>query len=86
MGRVNRLNSHIYLPEKERKLDNYIYITTKNKKYYKEHKKKIDQLCSRSAPNYNEISPTIERCIYQDSLEDDKLCEDFRRILRECSC
>ena len=85
LGRVNRLNSHINLPEDERKLDNFIYITTKNKKYYKEHTKEVNKLCSRLAPNYDEIAPTIERCIYQDSLIDDILCEDFRRILRECS-
>ena len=85
LGRVNRLNSHINLPKEDRTLDNYIYITTKNKKYYKEHEKEVDELCSRKAPNSKEKCPTIERIIYQDSLIDDLVCEDFRRILREMS-
>ena len=40
MGRVNRLNSHIDLPINERTLTNFIYISTKNVKYYKNTKKK----------------------------------------------
>ena len=47
--------------------------------------KEVDELCSRKAPNSKEKCPTIERIIYQDSLIDDLVCEDFRRILREMS-
>lgn len=85
LGRVNRLNSHINLPEADRKLDNKIYIMTKNMKVYNKDKKKIDKLCNRIAPGYNEKCPSIERCIYQDSLLDDKICEAFRECLREAS-
>lgn len=83
LGRCNRLNSHIQLPEEERTLDNYIYLMTKNNKVYKENIKKITKLCERTAPNYNELCPTIERCIYQDSLLDDMVCESYREIMRE---
>lgn len=85
LGRCNRLNSHIQLPEEERKLDNFIYISTKNNKLFKEYTKKIMKLCTRTAPNYNEIAPTIERCIYQDSLLDDMICESYRELMREIS-
>lgn len=81
LGRVNRLNSHIDLPINERTLTNNIYISTKNKRFYNLHKKEINKLCSRRAPNHEEIAPTIERIIYQDSLKDDELNEDFRKCL-----
>lgn len=81
MGRVNRLNSHIDLPVNERVLNNFIYISTKNMKYYKKHKKEIDKICYRKAPNHIEEAPTIERIIFQDSLEDDKINESFRQCL-----
>lgn len=85
LGRVNRLNSHINLPESERKLDNKLYIMTKNMKWYNKNKKSIDKLCNRIAPGYPEKCPTIERCIYQDSLLDDEINEEFRECLREAS-
>ena len=85
LGRVNRLNSHINLPEPERKLDNKIYIMTKNMNWYNKNKKKIDKLCNRIAPGYPEKCPTIERCIFQDSLLDDEICEAFRECLRDAS-
>ena len=85
LGRVNRLNSHINLPEADRKLDNKIYIMTKNMNVYNKDKKRIDKLCNRIAPGYPEKCPTIERCIYQDSLLDDEVCEAFRECLREAS-
>lgn len=84
-GRVNRLNSHIDLPENERRLDNFIYITSKNKSYYKQHKETLEQILTREAPEWNEVAPTIERIIYQDSIMDDKINEDFRNILQEIS-
>lgn len=85
LGRVNRLNSHINLPESERKLDNKLYIMTKNMNLYNKNKKSIDKLCNRIAPGYPEKCPTIERCIYQDSLLDDEICEAFRECLVEAS-
>ena len=81
MGRVNRLNSHVDLPVNDRTLNNFIYISTKNVKYYKKHKKEIDKICYRKAPNHIEEAPTIERIIFQDSLEDDKINESFRQCL-----
>lgn len=85
MGRVNRMGSHLDLPEKDRTLLNKLYLSSKNMKYYKSHKEDVDFICSRTAPDWNEIAPTIERCIYQDSLYDDMINESFRECLRECS-
>lgn len=85
MGRVNRLNSHIDLPVPDRTLVNYIYISTKNKAYYKKHSKEIDKICFRTAPDHNEKAPSIERIIYQDSLKDDSINESFRKCLIESS-
>ena len=81
LGRVNRLNSHIDLPVNERILNNFIYISTKNTKYYKQNKKEIDKICYRKAPNHFEEAPSIERIIFQDSLEEDKVNESFRQCL-----
>lgn len=86
MGRVNRLNSHIDLPVKDRTLINKIYISTKNEKYYEKNKTKIDKICYRTTYNYeNEKGLCIERIIYQDSLSDDIINEKFREILKEIS-
>ena len=85
LGRVNRLNSHINLPEKDRKLTNRLYISEKNMKYYSEHKKEIDKLCSRTTYKWNQPAPTIERIIYQDSIHDDIINESFRLCLMEAS-
>lgn len=85
IGRVNRYNSHIDLPARDRILKCYLYIMTKNKKYYKQNKEYIDELCSRTAPGHNEKAPTIERIIYQDSIKDDKINEAFRQCLIEAS-
>ena len=52
---------------------------------YKNNQKEIDILCKREAPDWDEIAPTIERCIYQDSLIDDEINESFRSCLREIS-
>lgn len=81
MGRVNRLNSHIDLPIDDRILNNFIYISTKNAKYYGKHKKEIDKICYRKAPDHVEEAPSIERIIFQDSLKDDKINESFRHCL-----
>ena len=85
LGRVNRLNSHIDLPEQDRKLQNFIYIATKNMEFYNQHKKQINKLCCREAPDHNERAPTIERIIYQDSLKDDIINEAFRKCLIDSS-
>lgn len=85
MGRVNRLGSHLDLPEKDRTLLNKLYLSSKNKSYYRAHKKDIDFICSREAPDWDEVAPTIERCIYQDSLYDDRINESFRECLRDVS-
>ena len=85
MGRVNRLNSHVDLPEKDRTLLNKLYLASKNIGYYKQNKDELDELCSRTAPDWEEVAPTIERCIYQDSLIDDMINESFRQCLREVS-
>lgn len=86
MGRCNRLNSHKNLQEQDRTLINKIYISTKNEAYYKKHKKSIDILCDRTTTGYNKPAPTIERIIYQDSLEDDKINEAFKNdILKKAS-
>lgn len=85
MGRCNRLGSHLDLPEKDRTLLNKLYLSSKNMKYYMRNKKDIDELCKREAPEWNETAPTIERCIYQDSLNDDRINESFRECLKEVS-
>ena len=85
MGRCNRLGSHLALPPNERILTNKLYLSSKNKSYYKANKADIDKLCSREAPDWSEVAPTIERCIYQDSLYDDMINESFRKCLREVS-
>ena len=85
MGRANRLGSHLDLPVKDRTLINKLYLSSKNMTYYKQHKEDIDFICSREAPDWQEVAPTIERCIYQDSLLDDMINESFRQCLREVS-
>lgn len=85
MGRCNRLNSHLDLEDKDRTLVNYLYLASKNKKYYKNHTDEVNELCKRTAPDWSEQAPTIERCIYQDSLIDDEINESFRSCLREIS-
>lgn len=85
MGRCNRLNSHLSLPVADRTLVNKIYLATKNKKYCKEHVKEMRTWYTRRAPDHEEEFPSIERCIYQDSLMDDKVNESFRQILQEVS-
>jgi len=85
MGRVNRMGSHLDLPVEDRTLTNKLYLASKNKAYYKSHKEDVDFICSREAPDWNEKAPTIERCIYQDSLYDDRINESFRQVLREAS-
>ena len=85
MGRCNRVYSHMQLPENDRKLDNKIYIATKNKAYCKKNKNELKEWYTRLAPNHNEEFPSIERCIYQDSIEDDKLNEVMREFLRDMS-
>ena len=86
MGRVNRLNSHIDLPIKERTLLNKIYISVKNEKYYNKNKTKIDKLCSRKTYGYeNEEALCIERIIFQDSISDDIINEKFREMLQDIS-
>jgi len=85
MGRCNRVFSHLSLPEKDRTLVNYIYIASKNKKYSTKHATELRKWYTRRAPNHNEEFPSIERCIYQDSLEDDKMNVAFRKLLIEVS-
>ena len=85
MGRVNRLNSHIDLPISDRTLTNTIYISTKNKVYYRKNKEEIDKICYRTAPGHDEEAPSIERIIYQDSMKDDIINESFRKCLIESS-
>lgn len=79
LGRCNRLNSHKDLPPEDRTLINKIYFMDKNKKYYEKYKDEIDVLCSRTAPEYNEVAPCIERIIFQDSLKDDIINEKFKK-------
>lgn len=86
MGRVNRLNSHIDLPVKERLLTNKIYISVKNEKYYNKHQAKINKLCSRTTYEYEkEKGLCIERIIFQDSIYDDIINVKFRKLLEEIS-
>ena len=79
LGRVNRLNSHKDLPEKDRKLVNKIYLMTKNEKYYRDHKQEVEEISDRTTTGYTLPCPTIERIIYQDSLHDDMINEKFRK-------
>ena len=85
MGRCNRLGSHLDLPVKDRTLLNKLYLSSKNMSWYKKNKDEIDEVCVREAPDWAEVAPTIERCIYQDSLIDDRINESFRQCLREVS-
>lgn len=86
LGRCNRLNSHKNLPENERTLINKIYIMTKNEKYYAKHKTRINEICDRKAKYYNKPCPSIERIIYEDAIEDDKINEAFKNnILKKAS-
>lgn len=85
MGRVNRLNSHIALPIKDRTLLNKIYISVKNQKYYNKHKQQIDKYCNRTTYQYNEKGLCIERIIFQDSIYDDMVNVNFRKILEDIS-
>lgn len=77
MARCNRIGSHSYLPVKDRTIEYRLYLMKKNKSYYLKHKKMIDKLCSRTAVSCTETCPTIETIIYYDSLEDQKLNDDF---------
>lgn len=79
LGRVNRLNSHNDLPLKDRTVDNYIYVMRKNEKYYKEHTKKVDKICSRTSYGITEIAPIIEKIILYDSYKDDEVNESFKK-------
>lgn len=78
LGRVNRLNSHEDLPQKDKTLSNNIYIMRKNMRYFRDNEKYIKMISSRTAPSSSEICPTIEEIIYRDSIEDDKINEDFK--------
>lgn len=78
MGRVNRLDSHIDLPKKDRKLVNKMYIMSKNMQYYEENKYDVKELCKRTTHGCTEIAPTIERIIFNDSIHDDEINEDFK--------
>lgn len=85
MGRCNRLNSHIALPVKDRTLVNKIYLAVSNKDYITKHYDELKEWYTRRAPEHDEEFPSIERCIYQDSLQDDKINELFRNLLEEVS-
>jgi len=90
MGRVNRLNSHSDLKPNERTLIQNIYISVKNKKYYNLNKTEINKLCSRTTyfpdlKRRQEKALCIERIIYQDSIYDDLINEEFRNILKNVS-
>lgn len=86
MGRVNRLNSHIDLPIKNRTLLNKIYLSVKNEKYYNKNKIKIDKICSRKTYQYEkEDALCIERIIFQDSIYDDIINQKFRKLLQDIS-
>lgn len=84
-GRCNRLNSHVDLPVKDRTLVNYIYLAVSNKEYIKKHYNDLDSWYNRTAPDHDEKFPSIERCIYQDALYDDKLNDSFRQVLKDVS-
>jgi len=85
MGRVNRLGSHNDLKPEEQTLIQKIYLSIKNKKYYNVNYKYINKICYRTTYLYNEKGLCIERIIYQDSIYDDKINEEFRKILKEIS-
>lgn len=86
MGRVNRYNSHQDLPINERVLKNYIYISVKNDSYYSSHKQEIDLLCSRKTYKFeHEPALCIERIIYQDSIYDNIILDQFRSLLCKSS-
>jgi len=86
MGRVNRFNSHKDLEPKERTLEQKIYLSVKNEKYYKSNINEINKLCSRTTYKYeNKKALCIERIIYQDSIFDDKINEEFRDVLKSVS-
>lgn len=78
LGRCNRLDSHVDLPERDRTLVNKLYLMTKNEKYFRENKLQVLELCTRKAPGINEQCPTIEKIIYADALYDDQINEDFK--------
>ena len=86
MGRVNRLGSHDDLKPEERTLINKIYISVKNEKYYSKHSSEINKICYRTTYQYEkEKGLCIERIIYQDSIYDDLINEEFRKILKDVS-
>ena len=86
MGRVNRYNSHQDLPINERVLKNYIYISVKNDNYYMSHKQEIDLLCGRKTYKFeHEPALCIERIIYQDSIYDNIILDQFRSLLCKSS-
>lgn len=86
MGRVNRLGSHDDLNPEERTLINKIYISVKNKKYYLQHSAEINKICYRTTYQFEkEKGLCIERIIYQDSIYDDLINEEFRKILKSVS-
>lgn len=86
LGRVNRLNSHVDLPEQDRTLTNKIYVMTKNMRKFKEDEERIKKVCERAAPGSNEIAPSIEKIILYDSWKDDLINEDFKnRVLVKAS-
>ena len=58
----------------------------KNNKYYKSHKKEVEKISDRTTAEYFEACPTIERIIYNDAIEDDKINEDFKEnVLKKAS-
>ena len=86
MGRVNRFNSHKDLKPSERTLEQKIYLSVKNEKYYKSNIAEINKLCSRTTYGYEDKKALcIERIIYQDSIYDDKINEEFRDVLKSVS-
>jgi hypothetical protein len=86
MGRVNRFGSHDDLEPKERTLVNKIYLSVKNKKYYSRHSSEINKICYRTTYQFEkEKGLCIERIIYQDSIYDDLINEEFRKILKSVS-
>ena len=86
MGRVNRYGSHDDLKLNERTLINKIYLSVKNKKYYSQHSSEINKICYRTTYQFEkEKGLCIERIIYQDSIYDDLINEEFRKILKSVS-
>jgi superfamily II DNA or RNA helicase len=72
MGRCNRLNSHISLPIEDRTLSNNIYLTVLNKK-------ELEKWHTRTTLEHQ------ERYIYQESLRNDKVNEEFRKMMQDIS-